>query len=158
MNILTRYYVTDMLNRTNYTSSPLLKPSWLIERWLLRNLFHRIGQPDIRLCLWNDVCQGTAVPEQSALLIRSRLEAIYRARRHLHNSVAHTRHKHRAQYRGLIHNIAQNQADPTSPWIKKYIFPDGYSPTLREMMAIFEPFDLSITDVENLRLHYALTQ
>lgn len=59
--------------------------------------------------------------------------------------------------RGLIHNIAQNQPDPTSPWIKKYIFPDGYSPTLREMMAIFEPFDLSIIDVENLRLHYALT-
>jgi cyclopropane-fatty-acyl-phospholipid synthase len=59
--------------------------------------------------------------------------------------------------RGLIHNIAQNQPDPTSPWIKKYIFPDGYSPTLREMMAIFEPFNLSIIDLENLRLHYALT-
>ena len=59
--------------------------------------------------------------------------------------------------RGLIHSIAQNQPDPTSPWIQKYIFPDGYSPTLREMMDIFEPMNLSIVDLENLRLHYAMT-
>jgi len=62
-----------------------------------------------------------------------------------------------AHGRGLIHNIAQNQPDPTSPWIQKYIFPDGYCPTLREMMDIFEPTDFSIADLENLRLHYAMT-
>jgi cyclopropane-fatty-acyl-phospholipid synthase len=59
--------------------------------------------------------------------------------------------------RGLIHNIAQNQPVPTNPWAQKYIFPDGYSPTLREMMDIFEPNDFSIVDIENLRLHYAMT-
>ena len=59
--------------------------------------------------------------------------------------------------RGLIHNIAQNQPEPTNPWLQKYIFPGGYSPTLREMMDIFEPVNLSIVDLENLRLHYALT-
>jgi len=59
--------------------------------------------------------------------------------------------------RGLIHNIAQNQPVATNPWIQKYIFPDGYTPTLREMMDIFEPTNFSIVDLENLRLHYALT-
>lgn len=62
-----------------------------------------------------------------------------------------------AHGRGLIHSIAQNQPDPTNPWIQEYIFPDGYCPTLREMMDIFEPRDFSIADLENLRLHYAMT-
>jgi cyclopropane-fatty-acyl-phospholipid synthase len=42
-------------------------------------------------------------------------------------------------------------------WIEKRIFPGAYPPTLKEMAAIFEPFNLSVLDVENLRLHYALT-
>lgn len=59
--------------------------------------------------------------------------------------------------RGLIHSIGQNQFIPTNEWVDKRIFPGGYPPTLRQMMGIFEPFDLSILDVENLRLHYAQT-
>jgi cyclopropane-fatty-acyl-phospholipid synthase len=43
------------------------------------------------------------------------------------------------------------------PWIEKRIFPGAYAPSLGEMMRIFEPQDLSILDVENLRLHYAQT-
>ncbi len=30
-------------------------------------------------------------------------------------------------------------------------------PCLREMMGVFEPWEFSILDVENLRLHYAKT-
>jgi cyclopropane-fatty-acyl-phospholipid synthase len=58
---------------------------------------------------------------------------------------------------GLIHNIGQNIATPMSPWFLKRIFPGSYPPTLREMMAIFEPWEFTVLDVENLRLHYAKT-
>jgi cyclopropane-fatty-acyl-phospholipid synthase len=44
-----------------------------------------------------------------------------------------------------------------SAWAERRIFPGAYPPTLREMMMIFEPYDLSVLDVENLRLHYART-
>jgi cyclopropane-fatty-acyl-phospholipid synthase len=58
---------------------------------------------------------------------------------------------------GLIHSIGRDRVESLSPWIQKRIFPGAYIPTLREMMAIFEPWDFSVLDVENLRLHYAKT-
>ena len=58
---------------------------------------------------------------------------------------------------GLLHSIGQNQPAPFNPWIVKRIFPGAYPPTLREMTAILEPQGFSVIDVENLRLHYALT-
>jgi cyclopropane-fatty-acyl-phospholipid synthase len=61
------------------------------------------------------------------------------------------------QGRGLIHTIAQNVAEPLSSWIEKNIFPGAQPPTLRQMMDLFSPYDLSILDVENLRPHYSLT-
>ncbi|HEX5458864.1 MAG TPA: cyclopropane-fatty-acyl-phospholipid synthase family protein [Steroidobacteraceae bacterium] len=61
------------------------------------------------------------------------------------------------QGRGLIHSIGRNRAAPLQPWIEKRIFPGAYPPSLAEMMQIFEPYDFSVLDVENLRLHYAQT-
>jgi cyclopropane-fatty-acyl-phospholipid synthase len=58
---------------------------------------------------------------------------------------------------GLIHTIGQNIATPMSPWFLKRIFPGSYPPTLREMMELFEPWEFTVLDVENLRLHYART-
>ena len=58
---------------------------------------------------------------------------------------------------GLIHTIGQNIAAPMSPWFLKRIFPGSYPPTLREIMDVFEPWDFTVLDVENLRLHYAKT-
>ena len=58
---------------------------------------------------------------------------------------------------GLIHTIGQNVARPMSPWFLRRMFPGSYPPTLREIMAIFEPLDFTVLDVENLRLHYAKT-
>jgi cyclopropane-fatty-acyl-phospholipid synthase len=58
---------------------------------------------------------------------------------------------------GLIHTIGQNMAAPMSPWFLKRIFPGSYPPTLRELMEVFEPWDFTVLDVENLRLHYAKT-
>ncbi|OGW38896.1 MAG: cyclopropane-fatty-acyl-phospholipid synthase, partial [Nitrospirae bacterium GWD2_57_9] len=59
--------------------------------------------------------------------------------------------------RGLIHSIGRNKAEPMNAWLERRIFPGSYSPTLREMMEIFELSGFSIIDVENLRLHYAKT-
>ncbi|MBV9317297.1 MAG: class I SAM-dependent methyltransferase [Gammaproteobacteria bacterium] len=59
--------------------------------------------------------------------------------------------------RGLLNSIGRNHPAPLQPWIEKRIFPGGYPPALSEMARIFEPWDLSILDVENLRLHYAQT-
>jgi cyclopropane-fatty-acyl-phospholipid synthase len=59
--------------------------------------------------------------------------------------------------RGLIHSIGRNYPAAMHPWIEKRIFPGAYPPALSEMMQIFEPWNLSVLDVENLRLHYAQT-
>jgi cyclopropane-fatty-acyl-phospholipid synthase len=59
--------------------------------------------------------------------------------------------------RGLIHSIGRNYPAPLQAWIEKRIFPGACPPSLGQMMDIFEPWDLSILDVENLRLHYAQT-
>ena len=59
--------------------------------------------------------------------------------------------------RGILHSIGQDQPALLNAWIEKRIFPGAYPPTLREMLAILEPHELSVLDVENLRLHYALT-
>ena len=59
--------------------------------------------------------------------------------------------------RGLIHSIGRNRARKTSEWLVRRIFPGGYIPSLREVMDVLEPSDLSVLDIENLRLHYART-
>ena len=59
--------------------------------------------------------------------------------------------------RGLVHSIGQVRGVALNPWIEKQIFPGAYPPTLSEMAAMLEEKSFSILDVENLRLHYALT-
>ena len=59
--------------------------------------------------------------------------------------------------RGLLHFIGRNYQRSFSTWARKRIFPGSYLPALREVMKIFEPWDFSVLDVENLRLHYAKT-
>lgn len=57
--------------------------------------------------------------------------------------------------RGLIHTIGRNHPMGTmNAWIERYIFPGANPPSLKEMMDIFEPNNLSVLDVENLRMHY----
>lgn len=59
--------------------------------------------------------------------------------------------------RGLIHSIGLNYPRPMDAWTQRHIFPGACPPSLGQMMQIFEPFDFSVVDVENLRLHYAQT-
>ncbi len=58
----------------------------------------------------------------------------------------------------LLHSIGR-MAGPgsTGPWMRKYIFPGGYSPSLSETLAAIEKSGLWVADIEILRLHYADT-
>jgi cyclopropane-fatty-acyl-phospholipid synthase len=58
----------------------------------------------------------------------------------------------------LLHSIGRNSAPSvTNPWIRKYIFPGGYIPSLSEVLPAVERAGLYVTDIEILRLHYAET-
>lgn len=58
---------------------------------------------------------------------------------------------------GVLHTIANQQESDVDPWVSKYIFPGGYLPTLSHIGSAMSQTDLVLTDVENLRLHYAHT-
>ena len=58
----------------------------------------------------------------------------------------------------LIHAIGRMDGPGfTNPWMRKYIFPGGYSPALSEVLPVIERSGLLTTDLEVLRLHYAET-
>ena len=58
----------------------------------------------------------------------------------------------------LIHTIGSvNSPRDPQPWINKYIFPGGYTPSLSEVAGPIEKSGLIITDLEVLRMHYAHT-
>ncbi|MDD3339608.1 MAG: class I SAM-dependent methyltransferase [Lachnospiraceae bacterium] len=57
----------------------------------------------------------------------------------------------------LLHFISALQEHPGDPWIKKYIFPGGVIPSLREVMAHMGDYNFHTLDIENLRLHYNRT-
>ncbi len=58
----------------------------------------------------------------------------------------------------LLHTIGRTGTPyPTNPWIERYIFPGGHLPILSEIMPAIERSGLIVTDVEILRLHYAMT-
>ena len=42
-------------------------------------------------------------------------------------------------------------------WIERRIFPGARPPAISQMMQIFEPNNLAVYDIENLRLHYSRT-
>jgi len=58
----------------------------------------------------------------------------------------------------LVHAIGRRGGPGyTNPWLRKYIFPGGYSPALSEVVPVVEKTGMWITDIEVLRLHYAET-
>ena len=58
---------------------------------------------------------------------------------------------------GLIHFIGHVGDRDTDFFIRKYIFPGGWIPSLSKALDAMEAEGLEILDVENLRRHYALT-
>lgn len=57
----------------------------------------------------------------------------------------------------LLHYISALKEHPGDAWIKKYIFPGGVVPSLREMLSCAAEDNFHTIDVENLRLHYNRT-
>jgi cyclopropane-fatty-acyl-phospholipid synthase len=58
----------------------------------------------------------------------------------------------------LLHSIGRlTGPGRTNSWIRKYIFPGGYAPALSEVLPIVEQSGLLSTDIELLRMHYAMT-
>lgn len=58
----------------------------------------------------------------------------------------------------LLHTIGRmGNPGTTDPFTAKYIFPGGYNPALSEIVAASQQARMICSDVEVLRLHYALT-
>jgi len=58
----------------------------------------------------------------------------------------------------LIHTIGSiNPPRGPQPWITKYIFPGGYTPSLSEVSLPIEKSGLIVSDLEVLRIHYQHT-
>ena len=58
---------------------------------------------------------------------------------------------------GLIHFIGHVGRHDTDFFIRKYVFPGGWIPSLADVVVEMEKAGLEVVDVENLRRHYALT-
>ena len=58
---------------------------------------------------------------------------------------------------GVIHFIGHVGVYDTEFYIREYIFPGGWIPSLAQAIAEMERAGLEVLDVENLRRHYALT-
>lgn len=57
----------------------------------------------------------------------------------------------------LLHYISAQEEHPGDPWIKKYIFPGGTIPSLREIIGLMPEYCFYTLDVESLRRHYTQT-
>lgn len=57
----------------------------------------------------------------------------------------------------LLHYISALKESDGDAWIKKYVFPGGVIPSLREIIGLAAEYKYHTLDVENLRLHYKMT-
>ena len=57
----------------------------------------------------------------------------------------------------LLHYISGLKESEGDAFIKKYIFPGGVIPSLREIINISAEYDYHTIDIESLRLHYTKT-
>ncbi len=57
----------------------------------------------------------------------------------------------------LLHYISALRENPGDVWIRKYIFPGGTVPSLREIINILPDYNFYTLDVESLRRHYNRT-
>ena len=57
----------------------------------------------------------------------------------------------------LLHTIGQRgKPTATSPWIRKYIFPGGYIPSLSEIMNATQKLNINVTDVGEQEITYSV--
>lgn len=58
---------------------------------------------------------------------------------------------------GMLHFIGHMGPRDTEYFIRKYVFPGGWIPSLADVLTEMERCGLEMVDIENLRRHYALT-
>ncbi|HYA40714.1 MAG TPA: cyclopropane-fatty-acyl-phospholipid synthase family protein [Syntrophobacteraceae bacterium] len=58
---------------------------------------------------------------------------------------------------GLLHTISKEVESATDAWMRRYIFPGGYIPSLPETIREMGRAGLCVVDIEALRMHYART-
>ena len=58
---------------------------------------------------------------------------------------------------GMLHFIGHVGMRDTEYYIREYVFPGGWIPSLAETITAMEECGLEIVDIENIRRHYALT-
>lgn len=57
----------------------------------------------------------------------------------------------------MLHTLTSLTETETNSWIKKYIFPGGYIPSLREVVSLLPEYEFQVQQIESLRRHYART-
>ena len=57
----------------------------------------------------------------------------------------------------VLHYISGVKEGEGDAWIRKYIFPGGTIPSLREIISLSADYNFHVIDVENLRPHYRMT-
>ncbi len=57
----------------------------------------------------------------------------------------------------LLHTIGKVHPSSQSRWIRKYIFPGGYLPSIEEVLRASEGLGFNLIDIDDWRLHYYFT-
>lgn len=57
----------------------------------------------------------------------------------------------------LLHTIGKLHPDNQSRWIRRYIFPGGYLPSVSEILESIRDFNFGLIDIDNWRIHYYWT-
>ncbi|MEJ5339516.1 MAG: class I SAM-dependent methyltransferase [Aquificaceae bacterium] len=57
----------------------------------------------------------------------------------------------------LLHTIGKVHPSSQSRWIRKYIFPGGYLPSIEEVLRASRGLGFNLIDIDDWRLHYYLT-
>ncbi|MBU2699645.1 cyclopropane-fatty-acyl-phospholipid synthase [Sporomusaceae bacterium BoRhaA] len=57
----------------------------------------------------------------------------------------------------MLHTLTNLREVETNAWAKKYIFPGGCIPALREIISLFPDYDFRVWHMESLRRHYVKT-
>lgn len=57
----------------------------------------------------------------------------------------------------LLHTIGKVHTSSQSKWIRRYIFPGGYLPSIEEVLRSIRDFGFDLIDIDDWRVHYYLT-
>jgi cyclopropane-fatty-acyl-phospholipid synthase len=111
------------------------------------------GQVEIKLMDYRDI-EGTGMVFDRIVSV-GMLEHVGRSNYALYMETA----SHILKPGGLfmLHYISGLDEVVSSPWMRKYIFPGGTLPSLREIVSLAYDYDFRIIDIESLRRHYYKT-